>query len=280
MYDTFNNIRNIEDDERREKGWGIYQKQQRSGEDRYQVATLGEFEYYAVFDGHGGTWRMGIDHVADYCVNHLHERLAMNISKTDRYNNTDMINMIKRTFIEFDNEMYQKDKLYGSTCTIILADYNRNIVYQINLGDSRSIIFIKDEIISETRDHDPDDSIERERINIGGGWVYYGRINGTLNVSRSFGDFELKFNKDDIYDPVGGLVSAVPDINIIVMKEGMKCILTTDAPFENISITNKTLVDLFNDCAQIKMIEDIPICMGQTIIRTTTDDMTIIAAEI
>lgn len=86
----------------------------------------------------------------------------------------------------------------------------------INIGDSRSIIIREDKAFlphSEgdyyrnvdnynddighafvycTEDHKPTDPEERVRINQSGGFVQNGRVNGTLALSRAFGDIEYK----------------------------------------------------------------------------------------
>ena len=45
-------------------------------------------------------------------------------------------------------------------------------------------------------DHKPDNNIEKRRILKAGGDVYDGRVNGSLNLSRSLGDLEYKSNKN------------------------------------------------------------------------------------
>jgi len=41
-------------------------------------------------------------------------------------------------------------------------------------------------------DHKPDDAPEKMRIEAAGGFVEDNRVNGSLNLSRSMGDFEYK----------------------------------------------------------------------------------------
>lgn len=193
--------------------WGIGQEQQRAGEDRYQVKQIhgvaGNFLYFAIFDGHGGTKKMGPDHVADYCAENLHIKLAENMENIDFDSKEDVkpeekiSEAIINSFVELDTEMYNKKKRYGTTCTVILID-NDNI-YQINVGDSRSIIFNDSGIISTTEDHDPMNWKEKERVETAGGFVSgFGRVNHCLSISRAFGDFELKISKQKMYeyDPI------------------------------------------------------------------------------
>ena len=45
-----------------------------------------------------------------------------------------------------------------------------------------------------SEDHKPDNSGEKDRIMKAGGFVEENRVNGSLNLSRSIGDFEYKSN--------------------------------------------------------------------------------------
>lgn len=268
---------------------GVCQKQQRGHEDRYQIKQIGPFRYYAIFDGHGGTKQMGPNHVGDYAVNHLHERLEENFQNINLNNVLDVINAIDNTFIKLDIEMYDNNLSHGSTCTIILIDDYRNIIYQINLGDSRSIIFLPNKIISVTEDHSATDKNEIARITSAGGKVFYGRVQGQLMVSRSFGDFPFKINKNKPYDPINGMVSAKPDIKIIslndlnidITKTPLHIILTSDAPYERDAFDDYDLINLFWKKLKINSADNNNIgtivanAMVEHIAPKTTDDTTI-----
>lgn len=81
-----------------------------------------------------------------------------------------------------------------------------NYRYICNLGDSRCLLYnSKQELPSFlTRDHKPNDPIEKKRIMaIPGGFIEDGRLNGKLSVSRSLGDSALV-----------PYVSCIPDINV------------------------------------------------------------------
>ena len=273
--------------------WGIAQQQQRAWEDRYQVKKIGPFRYYAVFDGHGGANKMAPDHVGDYAVNNLHVRIAdklINRGKAPLVNLADVntvSSLIWQVFVDFDREMYNKGLKYGTTCTAILIDDVRNVIYQINLGDSRSIIFNENGIISSTDDHDPEAPDEYSRIIAAGGNVTGGRVLGQLMLSRAFGDFDLKrYNWVD-YDPIHGMVSAFPDIKVLP-KIPCDIILTSDAPFERSAFNNDDLVDIARKIMQAvatrpqnpDLYEIVAVEMVQVIYPRTTDDTTILYAKV
>ena len=58
-----------------------------------------------------------------------------------------------------------------------------------NAGDSRTVLCEGGQAVDLSRDHKPVDIDEIVRVNKAGGFVEDNRINGTLAVSRAFGDF-------------------------------------------------------------------------------------------
>jgi serine/threonine protein phosphatase PrpC len=255
--------------------YGGYQIQQRAHEDRYMMTTWRSFRYCAIFDGHGGPNNNG-NHVVDYCTQHLHKMLFRNIQLIDMNNESKVRDAIIQTFIQFDTEMFLLDKKYGTTCTIVLIDDTRNKIYQINAGDSRSIIFDANRIISITTDHTPE--FDRNRIFSNGGKIINGRINGSLMISRGFGDFSMKMVSNR-FDPINGLVSIVPTITIIPKPVHAYALLTSDAPFENDVFINEDLVYM----TQIILTET-PKAIAHRLVNIvapkTTDDTTIIIVKI
>ena len=47
-----------------------------------------------------------------------------------------------------------------------------------------------------SKDHKPDDELEKNRIIEAGGFVTEGRVNANLNLSRALGDLEYKKDKN------------------------------------------------------------------------------------
>ena len=61
-----------------------------------------------------------------------------------------------------------------------------------------------------SEDHKPENEEETERIESAGGFINMGRVNGGLNLSRSFGDFDYKGNANLPYDKQ--MIICKPDI--------------------------------------------------------------------
>ena len=84
----------------------------------------------------------------------------------------------------------------GCTATVVLVTKDSFIC--ANAGDSRSVLGRSSgpkmcENLSE--DHKPDNEDEKKRILAAGGFVEDNRVMGSLNLSRSMGDFEYKSKK-------------------------------------------------------------------------------------
>ena len=162
------------------------------------------FSYFAIFDGHSG------NEVALFLSKCLHKILSKNLTNLkitnndiETYNNN-IISSIKKTFEIVDEELinniaYSKD--VGSTGTVILLykiknedknnDFSRYMVCA-NIGDSRGYILTKNNFTQITKDHKCNDAKEVERIKKNGGIVFNNRVYGTLMITRSFGDKEMK----------------------------------------------------------------------------------------
>ncbi|XP_065350798.1 uncharacterized protein LOC135946498 [Cloeon dipterum] len=92
-----------------------------------------------------------------------------------------------------------------SGTTAVVALLGKEKVTVANIGDSRAILgrLVKTEnghemkVIELSNDHKPELPEEKERIENAGGVVDDdGRVDGGLNLSRAFGDFVFKSNKD------------------------------------------------------------------------------------
>ena len=166
----------------------------------------------------------------------------------DCFNNIDDIfdhEEVKRCltslFRRVDSYLYGQRGTSGSTCSIVLIIGKR--VYQVNLGDSGSIIINGEgKVVSRTKDHNPEDEIDR--INSVGGTVKKDmsvyRVNGDLATSRSFGDFHLKLIGGK-YSPEGP-VSSIPEIYSTDVNGGSVFVLGTDGLYDG--MTDNEIIDI------------------------------------
>lgn len=65
-----------------------------------------------------------------------------------------------------------------------------------NAGDSRVVLSRDHKAVPLSFDHKPSNELEQKRIEAANGFVEEDRVNGSLNLSRSLGDFDYKSNAD------------------------------------------------------------------------------------
>ncbi|KAJ8634549.1 hypothetical protein MRB53_008816 [Persea americana] len=171
-------------------GYASSQGKRNSMEDFYETTVAGVdgeiVGLFGVFDGHGGA------QAAEYVKQNLFSNLikdAKFITDTksaivDAYNHTDS---------EFLNSENNQNRDAGSTASTAILVGDRLLV--ANVGDSRAVICRNGKAIAVSRDHKPDQTDERQRIEDAGGFVMWAgtwRVGGVLAVSRAFGDKPLK----------------------------------------------------------------------------------------
>jgi len=97
-----------------------------------------------------------------------------------------------------------------SGCTVVVALVKNGTLYVASAGDSRCIVIMRNgRCEAMSFDHKPEDEIERKRIEAANGSVYEGRVNGGLNLSRAFGDFNYK---DINLDPRKQMITPLPHV--------------------------------------------------------------------
>ncbi|AQK68563.1 putative protein phosphatase 2C 10 [Zea mays] len=141
---------------------------------------------FGVYDGHGGV------RAAEYVKQHLFS----NLIKHPKFI-TDTKAAIAETYNLTDSEFLKADSCQtrdaGSTASTAIIVGDRLLV--ANVGDSRAVISKGGQAIAVSRDHKPDQTDERQRIEDAGGFVMWAgtwRVGGVLAVSRAFGDKLLK----------------------------------------------------------------------------------------
>lgn len=247
--------------------WSVSQIQKRSNEDRYACYAYDKLYMFAVFDGHGGSHDLSDIHCANYCSKNFPYYILERLSKEKE----PTVQSIQNHFTMFDMKMYDIGVKYGSTCAAVIINLEKKLIYCINLGDSKIVLFTDlQQYVSIN--HAPDNETEKTRIQNAGGFVLNSRVNGMLAVSRAFGDYNFKIKP---------LVSSLPDVTIVPYNTHFLLLLTSDAPFENNAYTDNTLIELlkFNLTQCKENLNDVTGNMVKTINNITTDDITVLVVK-
>mmetsp|Transcript_17215 Transcript_17215/g.42910 ORF Transcript_17215/g.42910 Transcript_17215/m.42910 type:complete len:278 (-) Transcript_17215:280-1113(-) len=157
--------------------------------------------FFGIFDGHGGA------RAAVSASERVPQLLLKELEEKGRDGKAVKL-AFESSFSKFDEEYIAKAKSQsppwrdGSTaaCVLLLDDQ----VFVAGIGDARAVLCRRDKAkpsedktgffaLPLSEDHNALKPKERERIEKSGGRIEAnGRINGVLEVSRAFGDFELK----------------------------------------------------------------------------------------
>ena len=103
----------------------------------------------------------------------------------------------------------------GSTCVVVVLTPSHIIC--ANTGDSRAVLQRGGQVFPLSFDHKPSDVPERKRITDAGGIVKGKRVDGDLAVSRAFGDFAYKQDRQLPADKQKVIVK--PDIAVYPRDE-------------------------------------------------------------
>jgi len=154
----------------------------------FPINNFNKVSYYAVYDGHGGA------QTAEMVVESLHTR----IFNSPQFIDGDIEGAIRQGFQEMDQyvveEANKQNLMHGCTCVCCLVLDGK--VYFANIGDSEGILIsVENGVVAPknmTKAHKANEPSEKERIESMGGHVFFGRVYGSLAVSRSFGDAKYK----------------------------------------------------------------------------------------
>ncbi|CAN0924273.1 Probable protein phosphatase 2C 27 [Linum grandiflorum] len=141
--------------------------------------------FYGVFDGHGGT-----DAASFVRKNIL--RLIVEDSQFPIC----VEKAIKSAFVKADFAFADDSSLDISSGTTALTALllGRTLIIA-NAGDCRAVLGRRGRAIEMSKDHKPNCTSERLRIEKLGGVIYDGYLNGQLSVSRALGDWHMKGSK-------------------------------------------------------------------------------------
>lgn len=115
--------------------------------------------------------------------------LAARLAATPSFLARDFPAALTRTFLATDEDLKANPDFMGdpSGCTAVavLIDFKGKQIICANAGDSRSVMSVAGVCKPLSFDHKPTNFGENERIVAGGGYVQFGRVNGTF-IPRFF----------------------------------------------------------------------------------------------
>lgn len=112
--------------------------------------------------------------------------------------------------MEYD-ELGSFQEEVNSGCAANVVIITKTEIYCANAGDCRTVLSKKGKAKDLSVDHKPNTPSEKTRIERADGFVEDNRVNGSLALSRSIGDFEYK---NPSIKPQDQIVTAYPDITI------------------------------------------------------------------
>jgi len=155
--------------------------------------------FFGVFDGHGG------DRVAQHVSTNLLALMTRDPlwpQSPAGYDADTLTGCLTRASVAIDQAMHDLKmgarpgepwRMDRSGSTGVFALVTQALVLVANVGDSRAIVVQVEKTHPTCKalsvDHTPSLGRERARVLASGGMVARGRVNGTLAVSRAFGDF-------------------------------------------------------------------------------------------
>ncbi|KAL5754241.1 hypothetical protein ACOSP7_022461 [Xanthoceras sorbifolium] len=160
--------------------------------------------FYGVLDGHGGVDAASFarENMLKYIVEDSHFP-----SSTKR--------AVKSAYVKADHALADAKSLDRSSGTTALAALMLGRTMLIaNAGDSRAVLGKRGRAIELSKDHKPNCTSERLRIEKLGGVIYDGYLNGQLSVARALGDWHIKGTKGSICP-----LSCEPELEEIVLTE-------------------------------------------------------------
>eukprot|EP01064_Diplonema_japonicum_P032608 TRINITY_DN6172_c0_g4_i1.p1 TRINITY_DN6172_c0_g4~~TRINITY_DN6172_c0_g4_i1.p1 ORF type:complete len:464 (+),score=116.42 TRINITY_DN6172_c0_g4_i1:68-1459(+) len=199
-------------------------------EDAHTIYHRDDWGFFGVFDGHCGP--LCSEYVAGRFPVLLND-IEMPISDHE----------LQEMSLKIDKEFLLRGTDGGSTGTFLTARKvgSKYKLQVANVGDSRIVLGRRAHrsSVSLTLDHKPTLTQEKARIEAAAGYVSNGRVDGSLAVSRAFGDATYK-DQGEYHSKV----IAVPEfMHIDDAEEGDFVLLCCDGVFESDVFCNESVID-------------------------------------
>ncbi|KAM1062442.1 hypothetical protein ACFX13_027429 [Malus domestica] len=160
--------------------------------------------FYGVFDGHNG-----VD-AASFIKSNILKFIV-----EDSHFPSVVRKAVRRAFVKADHafaDASSVDKSSGTTALTALILGRTMLI--ANAGDCRAVLGKRGRAIELSKDHKPNCTSERLRIEKLGGVIYDGYLNGQLSVARALGDWHIKGSKGSTCP-----LSSEPELEEIVLTE-------------------------------------------------------------
>ncbi|KAG8343179.1 putative Protein phosphatase 2C [Trypanosoma vivax] len=220
-----------------------------SMEDAHIVYLQPTWGFFGVFDGH----------VNDHCSQYLEGAWREALEKEKMPMSDERM---KELTLEIDKKWMDMVRDGGSTGTFFVGMREGNNVHlQVgNVGDSRVLVCVNGEARAMTEDHKPNNDEERRRIEDCGGRVEGNRVDGSLAVSRAFGDRDYKTNANG--SQLQQKVIALPDVTHVDVTWDSKdfAVLCCDGVFEG-QFTNEEVIEFIKE--QLELSDDLGLIAGK-----------------
>ena len=217
-----------------------------------QLTSNPPISYFAIFDGHSG------DQPARYCKENLHKILLKNLNLT-KFNYDKSLH---NSFQEIDNEISKKNfpNESGTTATVILiyqkynniSKKNEKYITCANVGDSKCYLIKQNSLIKISKDHNCNDKNEVERIKKNGGMVFSGRVFGSLMLTRSIGDREMKNYGVWSIPSINSFKISFDEVFIIIASDGVWDVVNEESLF-NVCKENLNCEELSKKIIQLSL---------------------------
>jgi protein phosphatase len=246
-----------------------------SNEDKHNIILntnnnnkeLNSINFFGIYDGHGGSW------VSKYLEANI-PNYYLNKNFLLPFNEEYHI----KVFQLIQSQLLKNTLGYsnGSTCLLNIMYKHKNTIHMniVNLGDSRlTIVYSDNTSKSITKDHKPDDSIEKARLKKMGGEVYKDsegvyRI-GDLSLSRAFGDGDN-----------APYISQIPDIFYTTITPQTKYIVMACDGLWDI-IESEDLGNIINNIIKKNNPDNIAVELANYALeKGSTDNVSVIVIEV
>ncbi|OTF82971.1 Protein phosphatase 2C-like protein [Euroglyphus maynei] len=223
---------------------------------------------FAVLDGHNGP------EVAKFIAEYLPKHLL----KNRNYRRGNIERGLQESFMALDELLITKEAnelllgqyrdrrpslphlemdeplAYFVGCTAVVLLVKNDIYYCANIGDSRCLVGRPNggRLIAHqlSFDHKPSVPEERSRVEQAGGTIINGRINGSIDITRAFGDHNFKLNKQ--INRKQQMIIAWPHTTVEKINEDDRFIVLICDGIWN-AISNQDLIEYIGRCMNEKM---------------------------